>query len=62
MQVRIDGKIVERAHTICHLQSGDRRGFGHCLPIEEPELYEGEKVLWMLDDPIPMIVRTYDPT
>ncbi|WP_247269543.1 hypothetical protein [Pseudomonas sp. YL2] len=61
MQVRIDGKLVERKHYIEHEQTSDRSGFGYILPREEPELEDGEQAIWALGDPVPTIIRTFDP-
>jgi hypothetical protein len=61
MKVRIDGQLVERKHYFMHEQTGDRSGFGHSLPRKEPELEDGEQAIWMLGDPVPTIIRIFDP-
>ncbi|MFL8988684.1 hypothetical protein Q8X48_13175 [Pseudomonas sp. QLc11A] len=57
MKVRVDGRLVEREHYVVHDQTSTRSGFGFSLPREEPELLDGEQVLWMLGDPIPTIIQ-----
>lgn len=57
MKVRIDGKIVEREHTICYQQSGYFGSPGGRMPREEPELLDGEEVMWGFGDPIPTIFK-----
>lgn len=61
MKVRIDGRIVEREHYVAHDQTSDRQGFGYSFPREQPDLHDGEQVVWMLGDPIPTIIRIFDP-
>lgn len=59
MQVRIDGKLVERKHYFAHGQGGRGSGFGDSFPRMEPELLDGERVFWMLGDPTPTIIQEY---
>ncbi|AZD07568.1 hypothetical protein [Pseudomonas chlororaphis] len=61
MLVRIDGKLVEREHYVECLETSGPSGFGYGLPRQEPELFEGEEIAWMLGDAIPTIIRTFDP-
>ncbi|ETU81139.1 MULTISPECIES: hypothetical protein [Pseudomonas] len=54
MQVRIDGKLVER--TSYFVRDDDRGPFGSATR-EEPDLLNGEQAVWALGDPIPTIIR-----
>lgn len=54
MQVRIDGKIIERSS---YLVRDDQRGPFGSATREEPDLLDGEQVVWALGDPIPTIIR-----
>ncbi|MGE6562190.1 hypothetical protein ACQKF2_07275 [Pseudomonas hunanensis] len=54
MQVRIDGKVVERASYF--VRDDEREPFGNATR-EEPDLLDGEQVVWALGDPIPTIIR-----
>ncbi|UVM65033.1 hypothetical protein LOY34_17015 [Pseudomonas sp. B21-009] len=61
MKVRIDGRIVEREGCLVRDETYRHGGVGMSIPREEPELEEGERVLWALGDPIPTIIRIHDP-
>lgn len=54
MQVRIDGKVVER--TSYFVRDDQRGPFGRATR-EEPDLLDGEQVLWVLGDPVPTIIK-----
>lgn len=54
MQVRIDGKVVERTS---YFVRDDERGPFRSATQEEPDLLDGEQVVWALGDPIPTIIR-----
>lgn len=54
MQVRIDGKVVERSSYF--VRDGERGPFGSATR-EEPDLLDGEQVVWAQGDPIPTIIR-----
>lgn len=54
MQVRIDGMIVERSS---YFVRDDERGPYGSATREEPDLLDGEQVVWALGDPIPTIIR-----
>lgn len=57
MQVRIDGKLVERSSYL--IRDGERGLFGSATR-EEPDLLDGEQVVWAVGDPIPTIIRVRD--
>lgn len=54
MQVRIDGKVVERSSYFIR---DDQRGPFGSATREEPDLLDGEQVVWALGDPIPTITK-----
>lgn len=54
MQVRIDGKIVERSSYL--IRDDERGPFGNATR-EEPDLLDGEQAVWALGDPVPTIIR-----
>ena len=54
MQVRIDGKVVERTS---YFVRDDKRGPFGSATREEPDLLDGERVVWALGDPIPTIIK-----
>ncbi|MHB2048861.1 hypothetical protein [Pseudomonas sp. VEM90] len=54
MQVRIDGKVVERSSYFIR---DDQRGPFGSATREEPDLLDGEQVVWALGDPIPTIIK-----
>lgn len=60
MKVRIDGKLVERKSYVVRDETYRRDGYGLSMPREEPELEDGEQVMWTLGDPIPAIIRIRD--